>query len=125
MNDVGITELEREDEFIQRWVDLEERLKAPAGKYKLVLIDRFEPLFEGDKTIGIFDTLEEAMKARAGEEGEQNSFIEYLIYDDQGYLNGKHTLGPIEFCGQDRAMMRSAKSGVKVYTKIFDVINEM
>jgi len=86
MNDVGITELEREEEFIQQWVDLEERLKAPAGKYKLVLIDRFEPLFEGDTTIGIFDTLEEAMKARAGEEGEPNSFIEYLIYNDQGYL---------------------------------------
>ena len=86
MNDVGITELEREEEFIQQWVALEERLKAPAGKYKLVLIDRFEPLFEGDTTIGIFDTLEEAMKARAGEEGEPNSFIEYLIYDDQGNL---------------------------------------
>ena len=86
MNDVGINELEKEEEFIQRWVDLEERLKAPAGKYKLVLIDRFEPLFEGDTTIGIFDTLEEAMKARAGEEGEPNSLIEYLIYNDQGYL---------------------------------------
>ena len=86
MNDVGITELEREDEFIQQWLALEERLKAPAGKYKRVLIDRFEPLFEGDTTIGIFDTLEEAMKARAGEEGEPNSFIEYLIYDDQGYM---------------------------------------
>ena len=86
MNDVGITELEREGEFIQQWVALEERLKAPSGKYKLVLIDRFEPLFEGDTTLGIFDTLEEAMKARAGEEGEPNSLIEYLIYDDQGYL---------------------------------------
>ena len=86
MNDVGITELEREEEFIQQWVALEERLKAPAGKYKLVLIDRFEPLFEGDTTLGIFDTIEEAMKARAGEEGEPNSFIEYLIYNDQGYM---------------------------------------
>ena len=86
MNDVGITELEKEEEFIQRWVDLEERLKAPAGKYKLVLIDRFEPLFEGDTTIGIFDTLEEAMKMKAEEEGEPNSFIEYLIYNDQGNL---------------------------------------
>ena len=86
MNDVGITELEKEEEFIQQGVALEERLKAPAGKYKLVLIDRFEPIFEGDTTIGVFDTLEEAMKARAGEEGEQNSFIEYLIYDDQGNL---------------------------------------
>ena len=92
MNDVGITELEKEEEFIQQWVDLEERLKAPAGKYKLVLIDRFEPLFEGDTTIGIFDTLEEAMKARAGEEGEPNSLIEYLIYDDQGYLNEDSSL---------------------------------
>jgi len=86
MNNVGITELEREDEFIQQWVALEERLKAPAGKYKLVLIDRLEPIFEGDTTIGIFDTLEEAMKAKTAEEGEPNSLIEYLIYDDQGYL---------------------------------------
>jgi len=85
MNDVGITELE-EEEFIQRWVALKERLKSPAGKYTLVLIDRFETIFEGDTTIGIFDTLEEAMKARAGEEGGPNSFIEYLIYDDQGYM---------------------------------------
>ena len=85
MNDIGITELE-EEEFIQQWVDLEERLKAPAGKYKLVLIDRFEPLFEGDTTIGIFDSIEEAMKAKTAEEGEPNSLIEYLIYDDQGYL---------------------------------------
>ena len=86
MNDVGISELEKEDEFIQQWVDLEERLKAPAGKYKLVLIDRFEPIFEGDTTLGIFDTLEEAMKARAGGEGEPNSLIEYLIYNDQGHM---------------------------------------
>ena len=86
MNDVGITELEREEEFIQQWVALEERLKAPSGKYKLVLIDRLEPIFEGDTTLGIFDSIEEAMKARAGEEGEPNSFIEYLIYDDQGYV---------------------------------------
>ena len=86
MTDVGISELEREDEFIQQWVALEERLKAPSGKYKLVLIDRFEPIFEGDTTLGIFDTLEEAMKARAGEEGEPNSLIEYLIYNDQRYL---------------------------------------
>ena len=86
MNDVGISELEQEDEFIQQWVGLEERLKAPAGKYKLVLIDRFEPLFEGDTTRGIFDTIEEAMKARAGEQGEPNSLIEYLIYNDQGHM---------------------------------------
>jgi hypothetical protein len=86
MNDVGITELEREDEFIQQWEALEERLKAPSGKFKLVLIDRLEPIFEGDTTLGIFDTLEEAIKARAEHEGEPNSLIEYLIYNDQGYV---------------------------------------
>ena len=86
MTDVGISELEREAEFIQQWLDLEERLKAPSGKYKLVLIDRFEPLFEGDTTIGMFDSIEEAMKMKAAEEEEPNSFIEYLIYNDQGYL---------------------------------------
>ena len=86
MNDICISELEKEDEFIQQWVDLEERLKAPAGKYKLVLIDRFEPIFEGDTTLGIFDTLEEAMKMKAAEEGEPNSLIEYLIYNDQGHM---------------------------------------
>ena len=83
MNDVDITELEGEDEFIQHWLDLEERLKAPSGKYKLIVCDKFD---YSDATVGIFDTLEEAMKARAGEEGEPNSFIEYLIYDDQGYV---------------------------------------
>ena len=86
MNYVGITELEKEEEFIQQGVALEERLKAPAGKYKLVLIDRFGPLFEGDTTIGIFDSIEEAMKMKAAEQEEPNSFIEYLIYNDQGYL---------------------------------------
>ena len=83
MNDVGITELEREVEFIQQWVDLEERLKAPSGKFKLILCDKFD---YSDATLGVFDTLEEAMKARAADEGEPNSFIEYLIYNDQGYL---------------------------------------
>ena len=83
MTDVGITELEREEEFIQQWVALEERLKAPAGKYKLIVCDKFD---YSDATVGVVDTLEEAMKARAGEEGEPNSLIEYLIYDDQGNL---------------------------------------
>ena len=42
MNGVGITELEGEDEFIQHWLDLEERLKAPSGKYKLIVCDKFD-----------------------------------------------------------------------------------
>ena len=80
---MSMLELEGEDEFIQHWLALEERLKAPSGKYKLIVCDKFD---YSDATVGIFDTLEEAMKARAGEEGEPNSFIEYLIYDDQGYV---------------------------------------
>ena len=83
MNDVGTSELEKEEEFIQQWVTLEERLKAPAGEYKLIVCDKFD---YSDATVGVFDTLEEAMKARAGEEGEPNSLIEYLIYDDQGHM---------------------------------------
>ena len=81
-----MNELEREDEFIQQWEALEERLKAPLRKYNLVLIDRLEALFEGDTTIGIFNTIEEAIKARAEHEGEPNSLIKYLIYNDQGYV---------------------------------------
>ena len=80
---MSMLELEGEEEFIQHWLDLEKKLMAPAGKYKLIVSDKFD---YSDATVGIFDTLEEAMKARAGEEGEPNSFIEYLIYDDQGYL---------------------------------------
>ena len=36
MNDVGITELEKEEEFIHQWVALEERLQPPAVRYSLV-----------------------------------------------------------------------------------------
>ena len=83
MNDVSINELEDEDEFIQRWMALEERLKAPPGKFKLILCDKFD---YSDAIVGAFNTLEDAMKARVEEEGEPNSLIEYLIYDDQGLL---------------------------------------
>ena len=59
MNYVGITELEKEEEFIQQWVTLEERLKAPTGKYKLIVCDKFD---YSDATVGVVDTLEKAMK---------------------------------------------------------------
>ena len=39
-----------------------------------------------DTTVDIFDSIEEAMKMKAAEQEEPNSFIEYLIYNDQGYL---------------------------------------
>ena len=58
MTDVGITELEREEEFIQQWVALEARLGAPSGKYKLILCDKFD---YSDAIVGVFDTLEETI----------------------------------------------------------------
>ncbi len=80
---MSMLELEGEEEFIQYWLDLEEKLKAPTGKYKLIVCDKFD---YSDATVGIFDSLEEAMEVKACEEGEPNSLIEYLIYDDQGHL---------------------------------------
>ena len=59
MNDVGISEIEREEEFIQQWLALEERLKAPTGKFKLIVCDKFD---YSDATVGVVDTLEKAMK---------------------------------------------------------------
>ena len=59
MNYVGITELEKEEEFIQQWVTLEERLKAPSGNFKLIVCDKFD---YSDATVGVVDTLEKAMK---------------------------------------------------------------
>ena len=61
----------------------EEGLKTPSGKVKLIVCDKFD---YSEAFVGVFDTLAEAIKATAGEEREPNSFIEYLIYDDQGYL---------------------------------------
>ena len=80
---MSMLELEGEEEFIQYWLDIEKKLMAPIGKYKLIVCDKFD---YSDATVGIFDSLEEAMEAKAREEGETNSLIEYLIYDDQGHL---------------------------------------
>jgi hypothetical protein len=80
---MSMLELEGEEEFIQYWLDLEKKLKAPTGKYKLIVCDKFD---YSDATVGIFDSLEEAMEVKAREVGEPNSLIEYLIYDDQGHL---------------------------------------
>ena len=49
----------------------------PSGKVKLIVCDKFN---YSDAFVGVFDTLAEAIKARAGEEREPNNFIEYPIY---------------------------------------------
>ena len=36
MTDVKTSSAEKEEEFIEKWLALEERLKAPQGRYKLV-----------------------------------------------------------------------------------------
>ena len=37
--------MEDDEEFIQNWIDLEERLKAPEGQFKLIEIDKYSQPF--------------------------------------------------------------------------------
>ena len=39
---MSMIELDGEGEFIQHWLELEERLKAPSGKFKLIVCDKFD-----------------------------------------------------------------------------------
>ena len=34
-------QMEEDEEFIQKWLNLEERLKAPEGQFKLIEIDKY------------------------------------------------------------------------------------
>ncbi len=76
-----------EEEFIKNWLNLEERLKAPEGQYKVVEIDKFSQPFEADSEVGIYDSLDEARKIQLRRELDNNSEqIEYLIYNDKGFM---------------------------------------
>jgi len=78
---------EEDEEFIKKWLSLEERLKAPEGQFKLIEIDKFSEPFEADSEIGIFDSLEEARETQLRKElNTDNEMIEYLIYNDQGFM---------------------------------------
>jgi len=80
-------QIENDEEFIQNWLDLEERLKAPEGQFKLVEIDKYSKPFEADSEIGIFNSLDEAREVQLKRElNNDNEMIEYLIYNDKGFL---------------------------------------
>ena len=88
MTGVKTSSAEKEEGFIEKWLALEERLKAPTGKFKLIVCDKFD---YSDATVGVFDTLEEALKARAEHESKPNdspphSLIEFIIYNGEGHV---------------------------------------
>ena len=76
-----------EKEFIKNWLNLEERLKAPEGQFKLIEIDKYSQPFEADSEVGTFDSLDEAKLIQLRKELANNSeMIEYLIYNDKGFM---------------------------------------
>jgi len=80
-------EMEDDEKFIQNWLNLEERLTAPEGQFKLVEIDKFSQPFEADSEVGVFDSLDEAKEAQLMKELSNNSeMVEYLIYNDKGFM---------------------------------------
>jgi len=79
--------MDDEEEFMQKWLELDERLKAPEGQFKLVEIDKYSKPFEADTEVGIFDSLDEAREIQVKRELRNNSeMIEYLIYNDKGFM---------------------------------------
>jgi len=80
-------QMEEDEEFIQNWLELEGRLTAPEGQYKLVEIDKYSKPFEADSEVGIFNSLDEAREVQLKRELDNDSeMIEYLIYNDKGFM---------------------------------------
>jgi len=76
-----------DEEFIQSWLDLEERLTAPEGQFKLIEIDKYSKPFEADSEVEIFNSLDEAKEAQLRKElNNKSEMIEYLIYNDKGFM---------------------------------------
>jgi len=87
MPDLIKDQMDDEEEFIQKWLELEERLTAPEGKFKLVEIDKYSMPFEADTEVGLFNSLDEAREIQLQAELANNSDqIEYLIYNDKGFM---------------------------------------
>ena len=67
------------DEIISGNLDVSkfavEELKAPTGKFRIISIDKWEPLGEGHAIFGDYDTLEEALT-----EARKNSHTRPLGY---------------------------------------------
>jgi hypothetical protein len=64
------------DDFRSKVEKLHARLKAPKGRYRLVVVDAFEDPFEGAAVIGDFESLEEAREV-------QSKYV-------QDYINGRN-----------------------------------
>ena len=80
-------QMEDDEEFIQNWLDLDERLKAPDGQFKLIEIDKYSQPFEADSEVGVFNSLDEAREVQLKKELVNDSeMIEYLIYNDKGFM---------------------------------------
>ena len=77
------------DDFRSKSKTLHARLKAPRGRYRLVVVDTFEDPFEADTVIGDFKSLEEAQDVK-GKFVQRNPPTEgvipvrYYIYDEDG-----------------------------------------
>ena len=70
-------------------------LKAPKGKFRIVLLDKFEPSGEGFYPFGDYDALDEALKIarQKGKEAEPDSSdpniaTVYYVFDDKGVYKG-------------------------------------
>ena len=80
-------QMEEDEEFIQNWLSLEERLTAPEGQFILIEIDKYSQPFEADSKVGIFNSLDEAREVQVKKEHSKDSeMIEYLIYNDKGFM---------------------------------------
>lgn len=87
MPDLIKDQMDDEEEFMQKWLELEERLTAPEGQFKLVEIDKYSKPFEADTEVGLFNSLDEAREIQLQAELANNSDqIEYLIYNDKGFM---------------------------------------
>uniref|UniRef100_A0A7C3ERS2 Uncharacterized protein n=1 Tax=Candidatus Methanomethylicus mesodigestus TaxID=1867258 RepID=A0A7C3ERS2_9CREN len=70
------------------------RIKAPKRKFRLVMIDTWDAPYCSDEDMGVFDTLEGAIRRGIREErrevgdGDQD-WLKFYIYDDEGRWLGE------------------------------------
>lgn len=70
------------------------RVRAPEGKFRLVMVDTWEAPFSSDIDLGVYDTLEDAI--RAGIEAYRRNassggidFLKFYIYDHEAKWLGE------------------------------------
>jgi len=81
------------DNFRSKAKKLHARLRAPKRRYRLIVVDTFEDLFEADTVINDFTSLKKAHEVK-NELTERNPSgrgvipTKYYIYDEDGKLVG-------------------------------------